>query len=256
MDNNRKLRILHVLKSSIYSGAENVVITIIKSLREEFDMVYVATDGEIRTRLEQEHIPMELLTEFNRRELNNVVQKYQPDVVHAHDFSATVLCASIKGTFRLISHLHYDPPWVTKWNVKTIAFRMCKFRIGRVITVTNKAFESMVFADAYSDRHLALSNPIDKKNILRLAEMSPEDDCDTIDIDGLQKCDLIFVGRIVEQKNPQRFIHIIDMLKKRGFVDICAWMLGDGELRNECEEMIEELGLQNNIRMIGFQKNP
>ena len=40
----RKLKVLHVLKSSIYSGAENVVITLIRNLGPEFEAVYVATE--------------------------------------------------------------------------------------------------------------------------------------------------------------------------------------------------------------------
>lgn len=264
MDKDRKLRVLHVLKSSIYSGAENVVITIMKALQDEFDMVYVATDGEIRMRLEQEEIPMALLSKFDRQELKAMIRKYQPDVVHAHDFSATVLCASVKGSFQLISHLHYDPPWVEKWNLKTMVFRLCRSRIDRVITVTNKAFDNMVFADAYRDRQIVLSNPMDKVKICQQAEEREEGQTkdgnrneSIVEYGGdFERCDLIFVGRLVEQKNPQRFIRLVDMLKKDGFESILAWMLGDGELRGVCETLINELGLQGNIEMKGFQENP
>ncbi len=244
----RRLRILHVLKSSIFSGAENVVITIIKAMRSEYDMVYVATDGEIRTRLEQEQIPMELMTEFSRRELQKMIRKYRPDVVHAHDFSATVLCATIPGTFRLISHLHYDPPWVMKWNLKTLIYRLCRPRIQNVVTVTGRIFDTMVFADAYRNRQVVLSNPIDQERICRLStERLPERD---------SGCDLIFVGRLTEQKNPQRFIELVNQLKQQGFTQIRAWMLGDGELRKECQNLIGDLELQDHIVMKGFQENP
>lgn len=273
MDKNaKKLRVLHVLKSSIYSGAENVVITIIKALQDEFDMIYVAADGEIRKHLEQEQIPMELLPKFDRKGLRAAVQKYQPDIVHAHDFSATVMCASIrsavsKHTFCLISHLHYDPPWVTRWNAKTIAYSLCKKRISRVITVTNRAYETMVFANAFRDKHIGLSNPIDKSRILRLASQPMDGNINgsgSGSIDGLaggnlemrDNCELIFVGRFVEQKNPQRFIYLVDNLRKRGFDDIRAWMLGDGELWEECDKIVHELGLERQIELKGFQSNP
>ena len=48
MNVGEKLKIAHVLKSSIYSGAENVVLTIMKGLREEFEFLYIATEGPIR----------------------------------------------------------------------------------------------------------------------------------------------------------------------------------------------------------------
>ena len=48
MDRINKKKIVHVLKSSIYSGAENVVLTIINNIQDEFNFVYIATEGPIR----------------------------------------------------------------------------------------------------------------------------------------------------------------------------------------------------------------
>ena len=248
MSNDKRLRVLHVLKSSIFSGAENVVITIIRAMQDEYDFVYVATDGEIRTRLEQEQIPMELMKKFGRKELQEIIRKYQPDVVHAHDFSATVLCATVLGRFRLISHLHYDPPWVKKWNLKTLIFRLCKMRVSHLITVTTRVFDSMKFANAYREKQITLSNPMNVEQIRRFAEEAYGHEAET--------CDLIFVGRLTEQKNPQRFIQLVKKIKDQGFPHIHAWMLGDGDLREECQDLICELALQDHIEMKGFQENP
>ena len=230
---------MHVLKSSVYSGAENVVITIIRSLSEQFDFIYVATDGPIREVLERENIPFQLLPAFDRKNLYGAIAARHPDIVHAHDFSATVLCASIRGGFRLISQLHYDPPWVRKWNVKTIMYRLCRPKIDRVLTVSGKSFENMVFAPCYREKMTVVGNPIDSDRIQRLArEIPPEL--------GDGTCDLIFVGRLVEQKNPQQFIRLVSALKTR-MPDIKAWMLGSGELDHDCEALIEELGLERNV---------
>lgn len=248
MNSRQKLRIMHVLKSSVYSGAENVVITIIRSLSEQFDFLYVATDGPIREVLERENIPFQLLPAFDRKNLYGAIAARHPDIVHAHDFSATVLCASIRGGFRLISQLHYDPPWVRKWNVKTIMYRLCRPKIDRVLTVSGKSFENMVFAPCYREKMTVVGNPIDSDRIQRLArEIPPEL--------GDGTCDLIFVGRLVEQKNPQQFIRLVSALKMR-MPDIKAWMLGSGELDHDCEALIEELGLERNVELKGFCSNP
>lgn len=248
MNSRQKLRIMHVLKSSVYSGAENVVITIIRSLSEQFDFIYVATDGPIREVLERENIPFQLLPAFDRKNLYGAIAARHPDIVHAHDFSATVLCASIRGGFRLISQLHYDPPWVRKWNVKTIMYRLCRPKIDRVLTVSGKSFENMVFAPCYREKMTVVGNPIDSDRIQRLArEIPPEL--------GDGTCDLIFVGRLVEQKNPQQFIRLVSALKTK-MPDIKAWMLGSGELDHDCEALIEELGLERNVELKGFCSNP
>ena len=248
MNSRQKLRIMHVLKSSVYSGAENVVITIIRSLSEQFDFIYVATDGPIREVLERENIPFQLLPAFDRKNLYGAIAARHPDIVHAHDFSATVLCAYIRGGFRLISQLHYDPPWVRKWNVKTIMYRLCRPKIDRVLTVSGKSFENMVFAPCYREKMTVVGNPIDSDRIQRLArEIPPEL--------GDGTCDLIFVGRLVEQKNPQQFIRLVSALKTK-MPDIKAWMLGSGELDHDCEALIEELGLERNVELKGFCSNP
>lgn len=249
MEQRTKLKILHVLKSSIYSGAENVVITIIRNLSDEFEFLYVATDGTIHQVLEREKIPFVLLERFNRKALQKAVSEYQPDIIHAHDFSAAALCASLTGRFRLISHLHYDPPWVRHWNVKTIAYLLCYPRIDRLLSVSEKSFENMIFAKHYVDKMTTIGNPVDGSRVRKMAELSGADLHD-------EGCDLIFVGRLVEQKNPQRFIRLIAALRDRGWRDIRAWMLGSGELEQECHDLLEKLRLEKHIEMKGFQDNP
>lgn len=242
----RKIKVLHVLKSSIYSGAENVVITLIRNLGSEFQAVYVATDGLIREKLEAENIEYCLVDVFDRRNLSRVIAEYQPDVVHAHDFSATVLCVSLKKDFRLISHLHYDPPWVRGWNLKTLVFAACAGQIDCLLGVSESMFRSMVFFPAYHSKARAVGNPMDFARIRDLAKDVPED----------KVIDLLFVGRLVEQKDPLRFVRLVQKLKLAGWTDIRAVMLGAGELQPECGRFICQHDLQGNIELAGFTDNP
>lgn len=248
METDRRIRVAHVLKSSIYSGAENVVFTIIKYLQERYEFVYIATDGPIRERLEQEGIPHMLLETFSRRNLAKAIRAFRPDIVHAHDFSATVLCAVLPGRFRLISHLHYDPPWSRRWNGKTIGYLVSSVKVRRILAVSENAFHNLVFSKILENKHLAMGNPIDIQRILALSDEHLLDENET--------CDLIFVGRFVEQKDPQRFIRLIAQLKKAGWMNIKAWMLGQGEQAESCMSMIKDLNLEDNIEWKGFQDNP
>ena len=67
--------------------------------------------------------------------------------------------------------------------------------------------------------------------------------------------DLLFVGRLVEQKAPQMFIEIVGKLKQSGRSIKCA-MVGTGDLEKMCRELIEQNGLQSSIELLGFQENP
>lgn len=243
MDRINKKKIAHVLKSSVYSGAENVVLTIIKSLQDEFDFVYIATEGSIREKLEQEQVKFCLLSEFKYGNLKRVLEQEKPDIIHAHDFSATVMCA-LCGKYRIISHLHYDPPWARKWNLKTAAYACMGRRISRILAVSGEAYHNLIFSDLFQAKVNIIGNPIDKKRILNMGGK-----------EQLPTYDLLFVGRLVEQKAPQMFIEIAARLKQSGEQIKCA-MVGTGNLEKECRKLIEQNGLQSDIELLGFQANP
>lgn len=245
---SRRIRVLHVLKSSSYSGAENVAITIIKHLDENYEAAYLATKGEIEDVLRKEGICYFLLDKFTRRNISKIIKEYQPDIVHAHDFTATVLCAMILRSFRLISHLHYDPPWVYNWNIRTIVYKCCKKRISKVLTVSTDMFQNMVFANKFKEKVIVVKNPLDVERIKQKANDKQYNNLFAIDI--------VFVGRFVEQKNPQRFIRLVETLKKEGFDKLCCIMLGDGNLLEECQRMVKCIGLEENVQLLGFQSNP
>ncbi len=240
---NKKIRIAHVLKSSLYSGAENVVLTIIKELRIRYDFLYIATDGPIRDKLEEAQVPYALVDKFNEKNVKKVLKEYDPDIVHAHDFSASVVCALIGG-YKLISHLHYDPPWAQKWNAKTLVYTILSKRISKILAVSFGSYQNLVFSDLLKQKVEILENPIDKKRILSLGGTEKE-----------KEYDLIFVGRLTEQKNPQMFIDIVYELKKLKKNIHCV-MVGGGELETVCKQVISEYGLQKNIELLGFQQNP
>lgn len=243
---SRKTRVLHVLKSSVYSGAENVVISIINNLLEEYEFAYVSSNGPIKNVLEKYHINHYLLDKFNINALRCVVKSYNPDIIHSHDFTASVLCANLHGNFRLISHLHYDPPWTKKWNIKTFVYCICGLlKIDKVLVVSEKTYKAFSFSNLIKYKYVVVNNPIDIRNI-RHRGLEQSLDC---------QYDLIFVGRLVEQKNPQRFINIVKLLNKRGLNLKCV-MLGSGDLDKECKEMIKKEGLQDNIDLLGFKRNP
>lgn len=240
---DKKRKIAHVLKSSIYSGAENVALTIIKGLQEEYEFVYIATEGPIREKLEEENIPFVLLEKFNRKNLKNVLNRVQPDIIHAHDFSATVM-SLLCGHHRVISHLHYDPPWARKWNLKTIIFVVLGKRIAKILAVSRRAYQNLVFSDILKSKMQMIGNPIDKDYILSMGKD-----------EKIKKYDILFVGRLAEQKSPQTFIEIVCKLTESGRTVQCA-MAGAGELEEECRNLIKKNNLQDNIELLGFQKNP
>ncbi len=244
----RKLRIMHLLKSDVYSGAENVVFQIIKALGRDYEFLYVAAEGPVRNALEAEAIPFELLKKFSLRNIRAVMKRFQPDIIHAHDFSASVFAACVTGSGeKLISQLHYDPPWVYHCNVKTIAFRAAAGKISRLYLVNDRRYTEHWYYNAYKNKINIVGNPVDIKGLRSRGDEQKG---------AGEPADLLFVGRFVPQKDPVRFVNIVRIIREKGFRHITAVMAGNGEMLEQCRQISKELGLDENIRFPGFTKQP
>lgn len=239
-----KKRVLHIVNSNSYSGLEKVAIDIIKNLENEYDLYYVTQDGSIVERLEKENVKRIKLNKMSIREIRRICKEYKPDIIHAHDYTATIITAFSFVKVPIISHLHNNAPWIKKLNLYSIIMLIASMRIKKILTVSDAIRKEYIFSKYISKKIENISNPVSVEDIINKVPKQIE-----------KKYDICFCGRLTKAKNPIKFISIISELKK-DIPNIKSIMLGDGELRKECEEKIEKLNLQNNIKMIGFVENP
>lgn len=240
-------KVLMLLKSNQYAGAEQVAITIMQNLQDEYECCYVSPYGEIARQLETYKLNYIPLKNFQIGEIRKVLRLVKPDIIHAHDFSASVaasLLKSIDGKQRLISHIHCNAKENLVWGKKAILYLAALRRIDCVISVSQAVAEEAVFRKALKSKVKIMGNPADKARIRQMAEIGRSD-----------FYDVIFVGRLSRQKNPQKFIHIVHQLKISG-QKIRAAIVGEGELFEECNRLIWEYDLNNEVRMLGFLDNP
>lgn len=238
------MRVLHVLKSNSFSGAENVAITICKNMQNNV-CAYTSPEGKIQETLQEHNVIYYPMKKFCLMELKRIVTKFAPDIIHAHDFSASVF-ASIVGDNKtaIISHLHNNVPWIKKWNIRSLAYSLALRKINSVILVSESIKREAIFAPQLNEKCKILGNPIDKETIKKRAEEQVN-----------EKFDVLFVGRLATPKNPIKFINVIGQLVKK-MPDLKAGMIGNGKLYEECMGRIESLHLEKNICMKGFCKNP
>lgn len=241
------IKVLHVLKSDRYAGAENAAIAICSNLKETYEIAYASKDGEIGWHVRKAGIQFYPMKRFSFGEIKRVLEEFCPDVIHAHDFSASVFCSVLKKDCCLISHLHNNPFWIRTWNVRTLAYFLVARRMDRILVVSGEIQQEAVFLNRKKGIFV-VGNPVDTINIKKQAE------------EYLQKdFTLLFVGRFTEQKNPQRFIRIVSYIADRMEIqqkDIFAAMLGSGELEGTCRQMVQEMGLTGYMKLFGFCKNP
>lgn len=252
------MRVLHFLKSNMYSGAEHVVCLLIHHMPQEDECYYVSPDGPISRRLQEEHINHIVIDKVTPAQVKKVICRMQPDVVHAHDFTASVVvayaCRNVRLSSgkhpRVISHLHCNPTWLQSRNAKTILYRMASRWMDDILTVSEAIAEEYIYRDFISCKMTMMGNPFSIQEIRQSM-----DGCD-VDTDEVHS-DILYVGRLSQPKNPVGFLAIIDELRTQmDMTGMRAMMVGDGELRLQCETYIDQHQLTGLVNMVGFQRNP
>lgn len=241
-----KMKILHVLASNKFSGAENVVCQIIKMFKDEYDMIYCSPTGPIESKLHEENIEYQPMKKFCKGELKKIIAKTKPDIIHAHDLKATIYCSMLGFKHKIISHIHGNKEGMNKLTIKSVLFALACRKVNKIIWVSKSCYESFKFKDRLSAKSVILSN------ILSVEELKNKVKNDK---NNYGKFDIVFLGRFVHEKNPTRLIEIAQCVRLKK-PNLKFAIVGDGILRPEVEAKIAELNLQKNCKLFGFVSSP
>ena len=240
------MKVMHVLNSRIYSGAEKVVCQIIKSFRDDVEMVYCSPDSDIvRQMLAEQDVTFLPMEKMSTAELKRVIREQKPDLIHAHDMRASFFSALCCGKIPLVSHIHNNAYDARGLSPKTVAYLLAGFKAKHILWVSNSSFEGYAFHKFFDKKSSVLYNIIDTEAIF---DKKAQDE-KTYDYD------MIYVGRLTFQKDPQRLMRLCARLKESK-PDLKVAIVGTGELEAETKQLCEELKIQDNVHFLGFQTNP
>jgi len=243
---SRKIKVLHLLSSDRFSGAENVVIQIINMFNNDnIDMAYTSKDGPIREALEKEKINFYPLDKFNIKDVSNVINEFEPDIIHAHDVSASIIASFFSKNAQIISHMHVNHENMSKTNLKTLLYLSRSHKFKHVFWVSNSAFSKYIFKNKISHKSSVLYNVIDYHKLILESEKDLEK----------YKYDVVYLGRLSYQKNPERMINVLTKVidKKR---NLRVAVIGTGDLSDNIKQLVLNNGIQENVSFLGFQNNP
>lgn len=238
-------KIVFVMPNKGFSGAEKVVIQIINGIKDVYDCYYMSQSGMIDLYLKENNIK-HIITEKNldRAELKRILNDLKPNIVIATDYRASVIMATIKEKYKLISHLHNNATWIKKINANSIAFTIASIKFDKIFIVSESIKNEFIFSKFINDKFCLVSNPLCREDILRQ------------DINNYKKIyDISFIGRFCEAKDPEKFIKIVKQIKDKG-INIKALMMGDGSWKNKVVEWIKYYNVENEIELKSFEKNP
>lgn len=118
----------------------------------------------------------------------------------------------------------------------------------RIFCVSESARKAFVEVIGCEDKSKTLYNLMDTDRIVALGQKA----CPEIRPNGLL---LYTVGRLNDQKGFDRLISVVGRLRGKG-LNVSAWILGEGNKRPALEQQIRESGLEDFVRLLGFQENP
>lgn len=242
----KKIKVLHLLQSRKFSGAENVVTQIVNMFKDEdIEFLYCSPDGPIKEEIRIRNIPFCPLKKINIQQVKKVVKSFNPDVIHAHDVTASVIAAIVGGKATVISHMHVNNQSMNGINLKSFLYLLCSIKFKHIIWVSKSSFEGYIFKKHISQKSSILYNVINKdllyKNILNDSKQ--------------YNFDVVFIGRITYQKNPERLIEILNLTIKNN-KGLKVAIVGNGELLGKAKKLVLDYGLEKNINFLGYQKNP
>lgn len=237
--------IVHLLNSSSFSGAENVALNIIKNTQsDEFRNIYIAIKGPIEEILIEKGVEYYLINNMNVKSLKKINSIFKPNIIHAHDYTMSILATVCFKKSKIISHIHNNSPWIKKYCIYSFVFLIFTMRVEKILTVSKSIEEEYVFSRFIHKKIKCIGNPLDNEEII---EKSNEYKYEC-------KHDLIFLGRITAQKNPDMILKIIKSLKLNNpNIDIA--IVGNGDQMEQFKNQLIEYNYRN-ITILDFQKNP
>ena len=269
--------IVHVFNSSIVSGPETLVVPQLNKLDEEVVVIFLSEERnheggkgllyyaqQFGLRVEE----VVVRKRYDRKailELSRVLEKLQSRIVHAHDVkaSAYTLWATkkIKGNKPKLVSTHHGVRARYGLKVKLFEIFYTRFILP---------YFDAVLAVCSSDRRLLIKRGLKEEKVFLhlngidrpIVEASTRNEKSLeirkswgINEDNQGKLVLGYVGRLARGKGIERILYVLELLLKQEKCKNWEFLVfGKGPLENKLRFFTKELGLDNNVKFMGFRK--
>ena len=156
-------------------------------------------------------------------------------------FLASVAC----GKIPYVSHIHNNNFDSQKISIKSILYRIAAAKAKHIFWVSESSFNGFKFHRSLAKKSTILQNVININDVIEKAKKSEVN----------SRYDIVYVGRLTYQKNPERLLDIlIEAIKKKN--DLQVAIVGSGDKENIVKKIIKEKKMEENIHYLGFISNP
>lgn len=263
-------KLLCVLPSLNGGGAERAAITLLGALDQAryTSALYLFTrDGPYSAELPgnlRTYVAPESLGRVQRVwQLAATIRRTMPDIVVSFLNHLTVIAAAkLSGAKPIVVFSQQnpigpflrDPDYSRRRKLPTFVVKqMCRLAFTSadacVAPCEELADELRREFGVGSSGLRVIGNPIDLNRVRQHAA----DDCPEL-TRGRDEAVVVTVGRLVHQKNHRLLLHAFLRLRQR--LKASLFIIGEGPMRERIIEEIMVLGLEESVRLIGFQNNP
>ena len=269
-DHRRK--ILHFVDSAGIYGAESVILQLCQEMLrgEEFEPIVGCIVQNKNEKVDLYDRAMDLGIAAARIVINNKrflidvpraavqLRKERVALIHSHGYKPSVLAYFIaKATgMRVLATCHLwfpgsNPPLRYRFmtGLELLLYRF----YPRIVCVSDPIRKHLVDSGVKAGRIVRIDNGID------LEEYNRQDDqkirCLRKEL-GLREDSVMVlnVGRLTEQKAQKNIVLATKLLKERGR-SVYVLIVGEGELRQDLQFLIERNGLECDVRLLGFRND-
>lgn len=270
-----KYKILHIITRLDAGGSStNTIETVARLDKNKYDVDLVAgatcdPDGSIEKNLQLKAIKYAFLNYLCRNisplkdikaffALYKIIRAGKYDIVHTHSSKAGILgrwAAKIAGA-KIIVHTPHGHIFYGYFN-KFVTFmfilieRITSLITSKIIALTNIGLEEhLAFKIANRDKFVQIYSGIELK-ACEPSVTGVEDICRSF---GIKSRNIIFgtISRLTHIKGNKNLVEAFALVV-RSIPDSMLLIIGDGEERKAIEVMIEELNINDSVKMLGFR---
>ncbi len=248
------MRVMHVIESLEFGGAEKVVIDLANAMSKEHYVVLCCVKrlGDLRKTVHDTvHVLCLEKTEGNDWRipfrLCALVRQHRIDVLHSHNWGVfleaafAAFCCPRVGLVNTVHgpYMEYAPGWITriKRNARHFLERIASSRHHRIVMVS-EAIAGYLTTDIgiAVARTTTIMNGISSEEVLHLAGTH-----------GAVR--FLTVGRLSEVKNQAMMIRAF---QDSNLEQAELWLVGDGPERLNLEQLVRDLDMDSRVRFLGF----
>ncbi len=259
----KKIRVLHVIPWLGMGGAERLVVNLSEALSENGIEVsvcslYPGSGSVLEKMVEETGIPIYYLNKhkgFDPRmifELHSLFARLKPDVVHTHlsVLRYSLLPAFLCGIPLRVHTVHNVAERETDSPGKII--RHLAFRLGKVIPVGVSGKVSETVKELYGINAEVIYNGIPVKRFRKIDNRHLRWKI----YENVKDSDVVFIhiARFGAQKNHRLLISAFRRALRRKR-NLKLLLVGDGELRNEMENIVKAENLERDVFFLGLRKD-